>query len=320
MTGSGVATWKEDERRRKNEGGRMRPRRIHSRRPRHELLTLNVLIFVVVLLLAGSVPSHAGAPAVASETVVYKVSRADPAAPTLEASITLEWESDGAHVMIAALDKRKTHNRITFGAYIEPGIDLWPRVHHHGTTGPACIPSPLCTFPLKQPTTFPIQGKDVDEAFVAAYGIEPRFEITSKGWKIEPLSSDLFQVVNDSNAESSGVRFTGNYALSRFNNATLSGGPNGSLAFASIPCNPNEGVGEAELEGGVPWPAPVASDRFFCVAPDLSFYLAGLALAESETQWRLSGDVIGSGNFYDGRLAVLSFPPRTLPVRPIPGA
>lgn len=275
-----------------------------------------VLLTLLALQLSASSPAPAQ-PA-DGETFVYMISRSDPKAGPLEASMTVEWQGDGEHQMIVTLDRRRSHYRLAFAGYAEAGVDLWPRAHHQGPIIPECVPSPLCTFPLNDPIVFEIPPDDTDVAFVATLGNRPIIDVESEGWEIEELDAELFEVVNEYTAESTGVRFTGNYSVSRFTKAELVGGPNGSLAFASIPCDPNNGVGEALLEGGLPWPQPVASDEFYCLRPDRSYYLAGLAISSSPTSWKLEGDVVGSGSFYDGRLAVFSFPRLGREVRPAP--
>lgn len=274
----------------------------------------------IAFVLAGAlvpgwvVPTAAPAQPAEVEAHVYMVSRSNPKAPPLDASVTVEWEGDGQHLMIATLDKTRSRYELLTTMYVEAGIDLWPRIHHAGSGGPDCVPSPLCSFPLNSPLVLPVPPDDADVAFVAALGREPKIEVGSPQWTVQAMDPGLFQVVNERSSGSTGIRFTGNYSVSRFTHAALTGGPGGSLAFASIPCDPNQGAGEAVLTGGVPWPPELSSDEFYCVRPNRTFYLAGLAFAPAATEWDFSGDVIGSGAAYDGRLAVLSLPNLGRPV------
>ena len=264
-------------------------------------------------------PQPAPARQANDEAFVYKIVRQDPKAPPLDASITVEWKGDGESHWVVTLDRRRTHYRLLTAMYAETGVDLYPRVFVDGVTPPPCPTGPLCGFPLNDPITMPIsQDGDPDFAFVAAVGLDPKIDITSAGWKVEPLDPTLMQVVTESDAGSAGIRFTGNYSASRFTGAELEGGPFGSLAFASIPCDPNQGVGEAKLSGGVEWPPKLASLEFFCARPDLSYYIQGLASAPGATRWTFEGDVVGSGAFFDTRLSVFSFPDLKLPVRRSP--
>lgn len=271
-------------------------------------------VFVAALVSGWIVPGSAPAQPVDADSVVYMLTRSNPKAGPLDASTSLEWEGDGQHMMVVTLEKKAKRYKLLTAMYSEAGVDLWPRIHHGGSGGPDCVPSPLCSFPLNDALVHPVPAEDTDVAFVAAVGGELKIEVRSAGWKLQEIDPALFQVVNERTSGSTGVRFTGNYSFSRFTHASLEGGPGGSVAFASLPCDPNEGVGEAVLAGGQPWPPGHSSEEFYCTRPDGTYWLWGLAVSPGATKWDFEGDVIGAGAFYDARLAVLSLPDVGLPL------
>jgi hypothetical protein len=165
------------------------------------------------------------------------------------------------------------------------GSDAWVRVYRPGAPAPACPVAAACANPLPQSTTVPLHsnGYKIDSVvYVAAWdAANPSVTVSTPGWRVRPWRPAMRSVTTDT-ANATGVSAV-QTSVGTFTSAEAAGGPYGSYASVTIPCN-FHGRGQATFTG---------AGRDIPLDCDLA-WSAGIGTAGT-TRWRVAGNVAGAG-------------------------